>query len=219
MSRTPLTKENLAQVCLAAGLPAEAVERTVPGLMTYLELLKRWNQVMNLVGPDDWPDIVTGLAADSWPLAAFIEDLGLPDDPLTLDLGAGAGLPGLPLRLLWPQGRYIMVEIRKKRAAFLQTCLAAMRLPGVSARQGRAEEIIASRPAADLIISRAFRPWPALLELVRPGLAPTGRVIIMANAPAPDEPGPGWRVAAERSYQVSSAGQARARHLWAMGLS
>ena len=74
-------------------------------LAVYLGLLTRWNKAMNLVGPRHWRDIMGELVTDSMHLAEVLCEAHLPEDPLALDLGAGAGIPGIPLRILWPRGR------------------------------------------------------------------------------------------------------------------
>ena len=156
-------------------------------LTTYLRLLHQWNRRVNLVGPDHWQTILTRLVADSWHLARLLETLSWPRTMQTLDLGAGAGLPGLPLRLFWSHGTYTLVEIRQKRVAFLHNALAQMELPQTTIHHGRAEELPDSFLPAQLVLSRAFLPWPKLLPLAASLLATSGRLIILSNTPATPE--------------------------------
>ncbi len=182
-------------------------------LAVYLGLLAVWNAKMNLVGPHDWRAMLSELVADSWHLADFLDGLALPAEPRTLDLGSGAGLPGIPLRLFWPRGEYRLVEVREKRVVFMTTALSHLGLPGTSVFMGPAERLPESMRGVDLVVSRAFRPWAEVLSLAGKLIASCGLVIIMANSPPPPErawPG-GWRLSASREYP-SSAGQ---RYFWA----
>ena len=203
--------EALASLARREGLPLPPP--AVAPLAAYLETLCQWNAAMNLVGPRRWEDIFTGLVADSLRLAPFLDALPLPAVPLCWDLGAGAGLPGIPLRLVWTRGVYWLVEAREKRAIFLSAMLARLGLPDTHVHRGRAEAFFAcqERPA-DLILSRAFMPWRRLLQFARPALAANGLLVILAAAPAPPTlPGP-WRLTALQAYAAAGA----RRWFWAL---
>ena len=141
-----------------------------------------------------------------WHLADLLADLSaagsLPPKPRCLDLGAGAGLPGVPLRLFWPHGDYLLVEPRHKRSAFLRVAVATLGLMGTAVFPGRVEELPPERLPADLVLARAFLPWPELLELASRLLALRGMVVAFAHDPEPDaERIPdGWRFVCGRSY-------------------
>ncbi len=167
---------------------------------------------MNLVGPLHWQRMLAELAADSWHLADFLRTLPLPGAPRCMDLGAGAGLPGIPLRMLWQQGSYTLVEVRAKRAMFMQQALANLRLPGVAVFEGRAEEALAREAPLDLIVSRAFMPWLRLLELVTPFCAANGFVVFMANDPPPSSLPQGWLLHSQKAYTAGG----KQRHFWAI---
>lgn len=109
----------------------ELTEETLPPLAGYLGLLIQWNRVMNLVGTRAAEDTFFTLVVDSLHLGRFLrEDVEYSAAPCCWDLGSGAGLPGLPLRMIWQEGDYWMVEAREKRALFLSTVLAKYPLPG-----------------------------------------------------------------------------------------
>lgn len=118
----------LARCAREAGVTVP--EAALPGLAEYLQLLCRWNKAMNLVGAHHWRDAMQRLVADSFHLATFLDGLPLPEDPLCWDLGSGAGLPAIPLRMAWQRGTCWLVEAREKRALFLSTVLARVPLPG-----------------------------------------------------------------------------------------
>lgn len=191
-------------------------------LAKYLDQLVKWNRKMNLVGKADWQTVLRTLAADSLYLADFLAGLDLPNDPLALDLGAGAGLPGIPLRILWQPGEYRLVEIREKRILFMRSALGRLGLPGTSVFHGRAEDVLDGSPEtggtggrkADLILSRAFMPWKKLLVLVRPMLAEGGVLVVLSNdpQPEPDTLPEGWRFGDSMAYPVAGT----TRYFWSL---
>ncbi|SDB36788.1 16S rRNA (guanine527-N7)-methyltransferase [Desulfonatronum thiosulfatophilum] len=204
------TPNQIADAAVSLGRVLDGEQ--VLGLSRYLELLLVWNQRMNLVGPQDWHTILADLIADSWHLADFLNSLNLPEAPCTVDLGAGAGLPGLPLRLFWPHGVYHLVEIRRKRTAFLLQVLSAMQLQRTFVRPQRAEQALPALAPVDLCLSRAFLPWPELLKLVKPWLARGAAVVIMANEPVPSVMPPDWVATGSHRY----TGSDKDRYFWSL---
>ena len=182
-------------------------------LTVYLGLLVKWNSRMNLVGPATWPEILEILIQDSWHLADLLQTL-TPQPGQTLDLGAGAGLPGIPLRVFWQSGEYYLVEPRQKRAIFMEQAAAHMKLPRTKVICGRMEALPAARRQADLIVSRAFMPWKKLLAEVRGYLAPQGRVLVMSNETS-DESVEGYVL--EQVLDYSVAGKKRFFRLFVLG--
>lgn len=196
------TPDNVARAALALG--RELTPEQAAGLAAYLGLLESWNRKTNLVGPRAWPEMLSELVADSWHLADLLESLDLPDDCVTFDFGAGAGIPGLPLRAFWKTGRYVMIEPRAKRAGFLRQCAAMMRLTGTEVFEGRAEDV---RGKADVCLSRAFQPWREFLEtsrlFLRAGAKCGGRsaVVVFSNEAQPEAAVPeGFGAAAVTTY-------------------
>lgn len=191
-------------------LPEEAM-RPLAG---YLELLMQWNRVMNLVGTRTAEETFATLVVDSLHLADFLVqdwamETPLSGEPDCWDLGSGAGLPGLPLRMLWQQGTYWMVEAREKRALFLSTVLARFPLPETQVFRGRAETFMAGPPprTADLVVSRAFMPWPSVLQLTRSGLNSGGVVILLLREDVRqsrlwEKAATDWCLLSTRSYRV-----------------
>lgn len=170
-------------------------------LAVYLGLLVKWNSRMNLVGPETWPEILETLIQDSWHLADLLQTIE-PQPAETLDLGAGAGLPGIPLRVFWTAGDYWLVEPRQKRALFMEQAAAHMRLPRTRVLCARMEALPQARRQVGLIVSRAFMPWKKLLAEVRGYLAPGGRVLVMSNE-ATGETVEGFALDVEKDYAVA----------------
>lgn len=173
----------------------------LPPLTAYVNTLLRWNERMNLVGARTFQTAVLDLVADSVRLAAFLDTLPLEENPLCLDPGAGAGLPGVPLRCLWTRGSYHMVEVREKRALFLAQTLDIVRgaaapdfpvLVDTHARRADVNDVLkelAERgQGVDLVVSRAFLPWEKVLALFGNALSAKGLVVFMSRGePAAEE--------------------------------
>ncbi len=195
----------------------EAAPDRIEALTLYLDLLMQWNARMNLVGARSWQEALDDLVLDSVHLAGHLSVLqaagGLPAAPLCLDLGAGAGLPGVPLRIFWQAGAYHMIEPREKRALFLGVVLARLALPRVFARRCRAEELPEELRRADLAVSRAFLPWREYLTEAAGLLAPGGVCLVMANEPppGPDEVPEGWRLLPPAADYEAPGGR---RYFW-----
>lgn len=220
MAHSDPTLQHLLTAAEKLGRPVDADQATL--IRTYLVQLLKWNRKMNLVGKSDWRTVFDTLVVDSLYLADFLDALSLADAPLSLDLGAGAGLPGIPLRVLWQDGDYWLVEVREKRALFMRSVLGRMQLPGTQVFHGRAEDALSRLDdaghgaTADLILSRAFMPWPKLLDFVTPMLRTQGTLVILANEPPPDEEElpEGWRLADVARYPAAGS----SRYFWSLRL-
>jgi 16S rRNA (guanine527-N7)-methyltransferase len=182
-------------------------------LSVYLNLLVRWNTRMNLVGPSTWPEILDTLIQDSWHLSDLLHTVE-PQPGQILDMGAGAGLPGIPLRVFWQSGEYCLVESRQKRALFMEQAVVRMKLPRTTVICARMEALPPARRTANLIVSRAFMPWRKLLVAVKNCLAPQGRVLVMSNE-ASDTIVEGYALEQVRDYTV--AGKKRFFRLFVLG--
>lgn len=115
-------------------------------ISTYVELLLRWNARVNLTAVRDPDDIVTRhfgeslfLAAYLFPGSPFATATEPPSRQHVLDLGSGAGFPGLPLKIYAPELRLTLVESNRKKAAFLAEVVRALHLSNVSVFCGRLE--------------------------------------------------------------------------------
>ncbi len=213
---SPPEEHAFAGVCTNLDIPAIIHDP----LRAYVTLLMKWNASMNLVGARTWQSCVENLVLDSVYVAQFLRTLALSDEHHTWDFGAGAGLPGIPLRMLWEHGHYTMVEAREKRALFLQTVLAQVPLARSSVFAGRVEHFFSVAPTpAYMVISRAFMPWAQLVTLVE-GAQENGhinndaRIIFLALDDAPEAAlqAMGWYVECSYQYFVNN----KARYLWSV---
>lgn len=182
-------------------------------LEIYLKFLLKWNRVMNLVGRSDWKFILNNLVLDSFFLGGFLSKIHETGDyDVILDLGAGAGLPGIPLRLVWKKGRYYLVESRAKRAVFMNQAIAAMDLGDTFVVNRRIEEMDQKLLPAGMIISRAFMPWPELLPLTRKMLDNKGMLIILSSEKYQGQELSGFRMVDVMKYKVEE----KYRYFWAL---
>jgi 16S rRNA (guanine527-N7)-methyltransferase len=107
-----------------------------------------------------------------------------------LDLGAGAGLPGLPLKIAAPDLRLTLLEATARKAAFLREVVSELALEQVDVLPGRAEEVARQadrREAYELVVARAVAPLPTLVELALPFLRIGGVLAAPKGSGAPQE--------------------------------
>lgn len=120
-----------------------------------------------------------------------------------LDLGSGAGFPGIPLAIAQPEGHFWLLDSSAKRCRFLEECRQALNLPRLTVLCTRAEKAgqdKALRERFDLVLARAVAPLPVLLEFALPLVKPGGQFIAM-KGPALDEE----LAAAENALEVLGA--------------
>ena len=166
----------------ARALDLDAPPELCAALARYAALLLRWNERVNLlargVGPDE---IVERHLLDSLALLRLVRPTGH-----LLDVGSGAGLPGVPLRLAAPGASVTLLEPRAKRAAFLRTAARELSLPDLAVREGRLEGL-APDERFELLVSRATFAPSEWVGRAAPLRAAGGRVVVMlADAdPAP----------------------------------
>ena len=154
----------------------------------YLRLLLQWNRVQHLTSYRRPTDIAEKLFLDSLLFLRWVP----PGRARVLDLGAGAGIPGLPLKIVNPEIRLTLVEARRRRASFLSAVVRELALDGVSILAGRAEDLLEVDPGLrgehDAVVTRAMAPLPSILPLAMAFLTPGGRLI--ASGPPAGKPLP-----------------------------
>lgn len=128
---------------------------------------------------EEWPGLVSGRAAglidDSLVLLPFLDDASR-----IVDVGSGAGLPGLPLKLRRPDLQVTLIESDQSKAAFLVQAAARLRLRGVEVVARPAEEVgqdARYRETFDVAVARALAPMPVLAELCLPLVRIGGRLL------------------------------------------
>ena len=155
----------------------------------YLDIFLRWNRTYRMTALDSAGAIVRDLFIDSLLFLPL-----LPHRPITLvDIGAGAGIPGLPLRLADPAIALTLVEARRKRVSFLLAVRRQLDLEDVAVREGRAEVLVEQEAdlvgGFDVVVARSVGPATALLPLARKYLKPGGLFVASGPPnPLPQEP-------------------------------
>ncbi|HLK34427.1 MAG TPA: 16S rRNA (guanine(527)-N(7))-methyltransferase RsmG [Terriglobales bacterium] len=154
--------------------PAHLSSVQLESISTYIELLLRWNARVNLTAVRDPDQIVTRHFGESFFLAAYLFPPGgqvsSPNSPeRALDLGSGAGFPGLPLKIYVPELPATLAESNHKKAAFLSEVIRALRLENISVYSGRIQPSATSAAdwplgqAPGLVTMRAVEHFPSAL--------------------------------------------------------
>lgn len=151
-------------------------ERALAGLGAYLKLLERWGSRINLVGTTRREDLLERHLLDSLAPVPLVRAEG-PHIRL-IDVGSGAGLPGVPIALACPQASVTLLEPRQKRVNFLRAVARECFTWNVEIAARRLEDLLASDPGGfDIAVSRATFPPLELPRRVGPMVRPGGLLI------------------------------------------
>ncbi len=163
-------RERLAQGAEQIGvvLPGPAQDK----LITYLHLLEKWNRVYNLTAVRDLQQMVGRHLLDSLSAAPLVQGSRL------IDVGSGAGLPGIPLALARPETRWVLLDSSAKRARFLVQAVAELELPNVQVVHSRVENYHPAR-RVDCVVTRGCAGLAQTLERARHLLAEQGRLVAL----------------------------------------
>ncbi len=206
-----MTEENEKQIWEGAiqwGISLS--DEQVRAFMVYLEELKRWNARMNLTAVREDHAIIARHFLDSLAGLAALPDL--PSKQLrVLDVGTGAGFPGIPLRICLPKLRLTLLEPKKKKAAFLHNLCGRLGLQQVAILTRSIQDLARdprNRSGQDAITLRGIAAGGPLRYAVKL-LAPAGRVLVWKSQARADDWGPeglpaSWRVARRLVYRIRS---------------
>lgn len=167
----------LLQKGAAELLKLELTQEQLEQFQLYYQELVEWNARTNLTAITEYEPVQVRHFLDSLTLAS----LHLRNDPAgklfsmerarLIDIGAGAGFPGLPLKILYPHLRLTLVDSIGKKTGFLQHIIARLAFSGVEVINGRAEELGqdgSHREKYDVATGRAVAAWPVLAEYCLP---------------------------------------------------
>ena len=149
-------------------------------LSAFAGLLLRWNRVHNLTAIEQPNQVVSHHLLDSLAIAPTLEQQNQGRVLRVLDVGAGGGLPGIPLAIALPGLRFTLLDKVAKKTAFLQQAKLEIGLGNVDVVQARVEDYRAA--PFDVIVARAFSSLADLVRLTRPLLDPTGHWYAMKGA-------------------------------------
>lgn len=200
---------------LGIALGDEALRR----LFSHLALVVQWNRKTNLTRITDLPGMVKLHLLDS-----LIPGRWLPAEGTALDVGTGAGFPGLPLKVLHPALDMTLLDASRKKASFLTVAAASLGLTGIRAVHGRWEDLargLSSTTRFDCICMRAVRlENEHIADLASTLLAPGGRFAWWGGpeSEASGKPermsGEGVAYEARHEYLLSDSDRPRYLHIW-----
>ena len=163
----------------AAKYGLKLTESQISDFNVYYELLVEWNQKINLTALTSPEDVAVKHIIDS--LSCFKQELFKPGTTL-IDVGTGAGFPGLPLKIYYPELKLTLLDSLNKRVKFLQLVVDKLNLNGVEVIHARSEEVARQkkyREKFDLASARAVARLPILAEYCLPFVKVGGTFIAL----------------------------------------
>lgn len=154
-------------------------------LNMYKDLLIQWNEKMNLTAITDEYDIIVKHFVDCLMCTKIIKD-----EKKIIDVGTGAGFPGMVLAIYYEDKEFTLLDALNKRLVFLQEVVNTLKLKNVNIIHGRAEEVARKeeyREKFDATVSRAVAQLPILLEYTSPFIKVNGKCIVMKGDSVQDE--------------------------------
>lgn len=169
-ARDPVLAPRLDAGLHELNLPLSSAAREQ--LLVYLEQLHKWNQAFNLSGIKHLQDMLDLHILDSLALAPLI------DAGLIADVGTGAGLPGIPLAICFPEKQFRLIDSNSKKTRFIFQTAALLGLRNVEVVHSRAEDY-ESHPQVAIVTSRAFASLRDFVERCERMLAEDGKFLAM----------------------------------------
>jgi len=169
---------------LRAGLESMQIDFTdgqIDQLSSYLLLLKKWSKAYNLTAITDLQKMVAYHVLDSLSILQQI-----PDGAYCMDVGTGAGLPGIPLAIMLPETNWVLLDSNGKKTRFVQQAIAHCKLSHVKVVQSRVQDYHAES-SFDVIVSRAYSSIADFVSTVDDLWQPQTRLITMKTELSEDE--------------------------------
>ena len=189
----------------AARLGVPLDEAMAQRLSRVLDELLKWNRAYNLTAITQPREMLTHHLLDSLSVQRFLVGRRV------IDVGTGAGFPGLPLAIVDPQRHFTLLDSNGKKVRFVAHVVRALGLANVDAVHSRAEAFVPPQPF-DTVVARAFAPLPTLVEWVAPLCSPHTRVLAMKGRALEQERAglpPGWVIERDEPVEVPGLGEER----------
>lgn len=142
----------------------------------FYQMLIETNKTLNLTAITEMHEVVLKHFIDSIAISSYVNL----SEKEVIDVGTGAGFPGIPLAILYPETEFVLMDSLKKRLNFIETVIKQIELKNVKTIHGRAEDLgqdILYREKFDFCVSRAVASLPVLLELCTPFVKVEGKFI------------------------------------------
>lgn len=158
-------------------IKVEISQKQADNFYKYMELLLEWNKKMNLTAITEPEEVILKHFVDSLTIIPYLNEKNT-----ILDVGTGAGFPGIPLKILEEDKEFTLLDSLNKRIIFLQSVIGELNLKNIQAVHGRAEEYIREkREYYDIATSRAVAKLNVLLEYMLPFVKVGGSCICMKS--------------------------------------
>lgn len=161
----------------AASIGVSLDEQQISQFIKYYEILVEWNSFMNLTGITEYKEVVQKHFVDSLALCKAVD---VEKAETLIDIGTGAGFPGIPLKIAYPHLQVTLLDSLQKRIKFLDEVILQLGLISVETIHGRAEDFakpLMKRESYDLCVSRAVANLASLSEYCLPYVKPGGYFI------------------------------------------
>ena len=151
----------------------------------YRNILIEWNKFMNLTGITEPEEVITKHFIDSLTVLDKIKK-----DASIIDVGTGAGFPGIPIKIAFPDTKIVLLDSLNKRIKFLNEVIEKLELQNIETIHGRAEELGRNknhREKYDIAIARAVAPLNILIEYLMPFAKVKGKCLCMKGSSSEEE--------------------------------
>ena len=169
----------------------ELNEKQLKQLDKYYEILVEWNSFMNLTGITEYDEVLVKHFLDSLAIGKYADEVGISkDDVSIIDVGTGAGFPGLPLKIAYPHANVVLLDSLNKRVNFLNEVINKLELEQITAVHQRAEEGARNsqyREQFDISVSRAVANLATLVEYCLPFVKKGGYFIAYKSGEIEEE--------------------------------
>jgi 16S rRNA (guanine527-N7)-methyltransferase len=173
----PLSLNEIRQILLPYG-GNSLTDSQLASLAKYLGLLKKWNQTISLTSIENDTEVVARHFGESiFPASLLPMSRGR-----LADVGSGAGFPGLPLKISFPELQLTLLEPNLKKCAFLREVHSSLGLSNVEVVRSRYQDFHAAPGSFDFVCSRALGGYKRLLQWCKELLKPGGHVILWLGA-------------------------------------